>query len=88
LRKTTWFRAKPWISHHLAILKLETEYNMSRDILEKLTEFQVRQILSAPEEKRKEIIEKIEKGEEIPSAREIEAEVKEVAPTTPKAECV
>ena len=77
-------KTQPWISHHLAILKLETEYNMSRDILEKLTEFQVRQILSAPEDKRKEIIEKIEKGEEIPSAREIEAEVKEVvAPTAP-----
>jgi len=57
---------------------------MSRDILEKLTEFQVRQILSAPEDKRKEIIEKIEKSEEIPSARKIEAEVKEVAPTNEK----
>ena len=32
------------------------------ETLERLTEFQVRQILSAPEDKRKEIIEKIEKG--------------------------
>ena len=73
-----------WVSHHLAILKLEKDYNLSRDKLEKLTEFQVRQILSAPEDKRKEIIEKIEKSEEIPSARKIEAEVKEVvAPSTP-----
>jgi len=68
---------KTWVSHHLSILKLETEYKLSRDNLEKLTEKQVRYILSAPEEKRKEIIERIKEGE-IPSAREIEAEIKGV----------
>ena len=77
---------RTWVTHHLAILRLEKEYNVSRDTLEKLTEGQVRYILSAPEKKRKEIIERIEETGEIPSIREIEAEIKEVeTPQLPSA---
>jgi len=71
---------RTWVTHHLAILRLETEYNVSRDTLERLTEGQVRYILAAPEEKRKEIIERIKETGEAPSIREIEAEIRGVEP--------
>jgi len=72
-------RDRTWVTNHLRMLQLEMDekfvQNVSRETLERLTERQAREILSAPREKRVEVAEWIaEKYEEtsgIPSAREI-----------------
>jgi len=60
-----------WISHHLAMLRLEKDNIMPRAIMEKMTEGQARAILSAPQEKQKEIAKQIEEEGRIPPMREI-----------------
>jgi len=68
-------KSQTWVARHLAILKLEDI--MPRGIMiRKITEAQARAILSAPPEKQKEILQKIEETKEIPSMRKIEAETK------------
>jgi len=67
-------KSRTWVTNHLRILKLEKDYNVSMETLENITERQARMILSAPEEKRKEIIQKIKETGEIPSSLQIEAE--------------
>ena len=79
-------KSETWVSRHLAILELEKIAHGQLPI-ESITERQARAILSAPEEKRKEIIEKVKETGEIPSSLKIESEVKEsieeVAPKLP-----
>jgi len=64
-------KSQEWISRHLAILQLEQANIMPRGIMEKITEHQARAILSAPQEKQKEIAQEIEEEGKIPSVREI-----------------
>ncbi len=72
-------RDRTWVTHHLRMLELEKDENflsnVSRDTLNRLTEYQARMILSAPAEKRVEVAEwltkKYEETGDIPSAREI-----------------
>ena len=75
-------KSRRWVLYHLKMLELE-EVNFKNvnarsqwtEILSKITEFQAREILSAPPEKRVEvaewIVKKYEETGEIPSAREI-----------------
>lgn len=58
-----------WVARHLAMLNLQTVSPgiQTRD----LTERQAREILAAPEEKREEILDKINETGQVPSAREI-----------------
>ena len=63
-------KTKGWVSQHIAMLELEKVYPGKLQNGE-LTERQAREILAAPEEKREEIIDKINETGEIPSAREI-----------------
>ena len=59
-----------WVSHHLSML--EFEKLAPGQVQEgKITERQAREILAAPEEKREEILDRINETGEIPSAREI-----------------
>jgi ParB/RepB/Spo0J family partition protein len=63
-------KSQPWVSQHLAMLKLPE--NITRVIKpEQLTEGQAREILAAPEEKRKEITKQITETGEVPSSRVI-----------------
>ena len=83
-------KSQTWVARHLAILKLEDI--MPRGIMiRKITEAQARAILSAPPEKQKEILQKIEETKEIPSMRKIEVETKpqpqeEITPKIPTEE--
>ena len=52
-------KSQPWIANHLRMLQLEPE-NISREIIPKLEEGHARTILSVPEGKRAEVIEKVE----------------------------
>lgn len=67
-------KKRTWVTNHLRMLELEKD--VSRETLEKMTEFQARTLLAAPKEKREEIIREFEESKEIPSAREIESKVK------------
>lgn len=60
-----------WVSRHLAMLQIPNI--MPRGIMEtgEFTERQAREILAAPEEKREEIIDKINETGKVPPAREI-----------------
>jgi len=78
-------KSRQWVFYHLQMLKLEdllTRVNKRTGFLSKITEFQAREILSAPPDKRVEvaewIIEKYEETGEIPSAREIREFVRPV----------
>jgi len=64
-------KSREWVTNHLRLLKLETDYNVSHETLEKITEYQAREILAAPEEKRQELLKQVAETGEIPSAREI-----------------
>ena len=77
-------KSRTWVTHHLSMLDLEKFWteklsNVTRvtfaEIIDMVTERQVREILSVPLEKRDElalwIAEKLEETGEIPSAREI-----------------
>lgn len=60
-----------WVSRQLAMLQLPNI--MPRGIMEKgeITEYQAREILAAPEEKRQEVLNKINETGQVPSARAI-----------------
>jgi len=75
-------KSQPWVSQHLAMLQIPD--NITRVIKHgEMTEFQAREILAAPEEKREEILSKIEETGVVPSSREI----REVAKSIPCARC-
>jgi len=63
-------KSEAWVSQHLAMLDLEKLHPGEVDI-GKITEKQAREILSAPEEKREEILDKINESGVVPSAREL-----------------
>jgi len=63
-------KSQPWVSQHLAMLQIPE--NITRVIKQgELTEGQAREILAAPEEKREEILDKINETGEVPSGRKI-----------------
>ena len=75
-------RSRRWVVYHLRMLDLEEVHLESEnarsqwtEILSKITEFQAREILSAPPEKRVQVAERMagrfEETGEVPSAREI-----------------
>jgi hypothetical protein len=66
-------KSQQWVSQRLQMLKPELETITTRVVLEsgKLTEYQAREILAAPEEKRHLILDKINETGQVPSAREI-----------------
>ena len=53
-------KSRVWVTNHLRMLKLEEPNNVSQETLEKVGEAHARTILSVPEEKRGEVIEKVE----------------------------
>jgi len=70
-------KERGWVARHLAMLNLE---NVSPGIQTgTLTERQAREILAAPPEKQEEILNKINETGQVPSAREIHAEVHTVS---------
>jgi ParB family chromosome partitioning protein len=64
-------KSQEWVSKHLALVRAVESNIIPSGIMEKTTEFQARELISAPEEKRQEIIEHIEESGVVPSAREI-----------------
>ncbi len=60
-------KSRPWVTKHLRMLALD----FPQEILEKLTEYQARAILSMSPQKRKMILDIIVETKNIPSAREI-----------------
>jgi ParB family chromosome partitioning protein len=60
-------KSRAWITNHLRMLELD----FPQEILEKLTEYQARTLLSIPPQIQKIILDEIVETENIPSAREI-----------------
>lgn len=77
-------KSQPWVANHLRMLQLEESNIISREIMDKMPEGVSREILSAPIEKRPEIVEKIaERIEETGKSPSIK-EIREMAhPETP-----
>jgi ParB/RepB/Spo0J family partition protein len=81
-------KTQGWVSQNLAILQIPE--SITRVIKHgELTEYQAREILSAPEDKREAIVNEINKTGEVPSAREIHelAHPEEKPKTVPCARC-
>ena len=81
-------KSQPWVSQHLQMLKLD--YHPGDNVeIGKITEKQAREILAAPEEKREEILDKINETGEVPTSREIHeiAHPDEKPKTIPCARC-
>ena len=63
-------KSQPWVSQHLAMLQIPE--NITRVIKQgELTEGQAREILAAPEEKREDILDRINETGKVPPIREI-----------------
>lgn len=78
-------KSKAWLSLHLKMLELEKVYP-GKLPLQQITEHQAREILTAPEEKREEIIDHIKTTGEVPPVREIRKFVQPEAETTATSE--
>jgi ParB family chromosome partitioning protein len=66
-------KSQPWVSQHLQMLKLSDYHPGDNVETGKITEKQAREILAAPEEKREEILDKINETGKVPTSREIHA---------------
>ena len=62
-------KSREWVTNHLRMLQLDNI--VSRETMEKVTEGQAREILSAPAEKQHEIVSRIAETGEVPSMRAI-----------------
>ncbi|MCJ7423427.1 ParB/RepB/Spo0J family partition protein [Candidatus Bathyarchaeota archaeon] len=82
-------KSREWVTHHLQMLEPKLSNIVSRDTLEsgQITEHQAREILAAPEEKREEIIGKINETGKVPSVRELHEIAHPEARRVPCAHC-
>jgi len=73
-------KTQAWVSRHLHVLYLAEALHHNRVIMDRITLDQAEALLKTPVEKRQEIVadmtERVEAGEDLPSAREIEGMVK------------